>query len=86
MVSIKSYYGDSASAQNNAKMVAVGPVKYYFSYETLVAVESPDGFFVRQNDWSTTTGRHINSIDGGSKEAKARRLTAEEFEEATRTL
>ena len=83
MVSITSYYGNSASAQNNAKVVTTNGVKFYYSYETIVAVEPLNAaLIIRQNDWSTTTGRHLNAIDGGSKAAKAQRLSSEQFMDA----
>lgn len=51
---------------------------FWFSYQTLVAFCKPGaGKFVRQNDWSTTTGKHLNAIDGGNKK---RRLSGEAFE------
>jgi len=34
---------------------------------------------VSQNGWSVTTGRHLTWIDGGSPEAKKRRLSGEDF-------
>ena len=52
---------------------------YYFSYNTLVAIRCNKGLFVRQNVWGNTTGKHLNWIDGGSKEAKAQRLTRDQF-------
>ena len=53
---------------------------YWFSYKTLVAFRGPNGRrVVRQNDWSTTTGKHLNAIDGGDKKA---RLTAAAFGQA----
>ena len=33
--------------------------------------------FVRVNDWSTTTGKHLNAIDGGNKKA---RIAGDKFE------
>lgn len=39
----------------------------WFSYETPVAFRSADSFQVRENDWSVTTGKHLNRIDGGNK-------------------
>lgn len=54
---------------------------FWFSYETLVAFKKIGGErVVRKNDWSTTTGKHLNAIDGGDKEAKAARVTKEVFE------
>jgi hypothetical protein len=34
---------------------------------------------VHTNNWSTTTGRHLNAIDGGGPEAKAARVDAATF-------
>lgn len=46
-------------------------ITLYFSYETLIAFE---GFIggssqkvVIKNQWGVTTGKHLNFIDGGSK-------------------
>jgi hypothetical protein len=80
MISISSYYGKSPSAENNAKCVIVNDVRFYFSYETLVGIETPDRLNVIQNQWGPTTGKHLNAIDSGSEEAKANRLTSEEFQ------
>lgn len=41
---------------------------FWFSYKTLVAFYHPrHGRVVHQNDWSNTTGKHLNAIDGGDK-------------------
>jgi len=51
----------------------------YFSYKTLVAFHTPEsGLIVRENDWSTTTGKHLNYIDGGNKK---NRVSASKFAE-----
>ena len=55
--------------------------QFWFSYKTLIAFYAPDksrlwSTFVRQNDWSTTTGKHLNWIDNGNKKE---RLTSEQF-------
>ena len=55
---------------------------FYFSYRTLVAFTGPRGLTVRENDWGPTTGKHLNWIDGGDKDAKKRRLSGEDFERA----
>jgi hypothetical protein len=48
---------------------------YYFSYSTLVAFQHTlSGLVVRANAWGNTTGKHLNAIDGGSKEAKEKRI------------
>ena len=83
MVKITSYYGNSASAENNAKVVTVLGNKFYFSYETLVAfynAESGERKVV-ENLWGPTTGKHLNAIDGGDKQAKAERVSQDELNE-----
>lgn len=54
---------------------------FYFSYKTCVAFRANGVLTVRVNDWSTTTGKHLNWIDGGSKEAKARRVDGDKFQD-----
>ena len=57
-------------------------ITLYFSYSTLVAFrgyvnEKQYGLFVCKNIWGTTTGKHLNFIDGG---AKTSRLDSDTFE------
>jgi hypothetical protein len=43
--------------------VQVGSLTLNFSYQTVVAFNSPfSGFVISENIWSTTTGRHLNEI------------------------
>ena len=52
----------------------------WFSYRTVIAFQRGFGpIIVRQNDWSNTTGKHLNYIDGGGVEAKRRRLPGDAF-------
>jgi hypothetical protein len=51
----------------------------YFSYKTLIGVRTGGKLFVSQNQWSKTTAKHLNSIDGGSKEALSNRLGVDEW-------
>jgi len=67
MLEISSYYGHSASAHNNAKLIKLNGMSFYFSYETLVAVHTGKELKVVENSWGPTTGRHLNKIDGGKK-------------------
>ena len=40
----------------------------YFSYDTIIAFqEAGREVTVTHNIWSSTTGRHLNEIDGGEK-------------------
>lgn len=58
----------------------VDSLTVWFSYETPVAFQVADGLVVvRQNDWGVTTGKHLSWIDGGSKDAKAKRVSSDVF-------
>ena len=77
-VSISNYGNYSSDNYGSSRLVSVGEIDLYFSYETVVAFRAPGyGLVVRQNDWGTTTGKHLNQIDRGNKKA---RLSGEEFE------
>ena len=73
-------YGPSQN-QNSLVMTMPNGVQIWFSYKTPVAYQVPgEALVVRENDWSTTTGKHLNAIDGGSNEAKRSRLAGTTFE------
>lgn len=56
--------------------VKIGKLQLCFSYNTIVAFESPfSGFVISENIWSTTTGRHLNEIDSD----KSRRINNTKF-------
>jgi len=61
-------------------------VKVYFSYETPIAFTCRARLVVRVNDWKVMTGKHLNSIDGGSCEAKEKRVSGEAFEKSLELL
>lgn len=74
--SVESYSQNTPRA--NCIRVEVGELSLWYSYNTVVAFRSPKtGKVVRVNDWSVTTGKHLNWIDGGNKSA---RISGEEFE------
>lgn len=60
--------------------VTIGELMVTFSYETVIGVSDSQEHITHENIWGTTTGKHLNSLDGGSKEAKAARLGSEDFE------
>lgn len=65
----------------NLTKVTIGSRIYWFSYEECVAFQQTDGTrIVHRNDWSNTTGAHLNKIDGGSAAAVNRRLGPVEFQ------
>ncbi len=76
-------YGEYSSDNYGANSIAIrmGERTVYYSYDTVIAFigyNSKGEYFhcVHQNDWGSTTGKHLNWIDNGNKK---NRLTAEEF-------
>lgn len=41
--------------------------KYWYSYKTLVAFRINGEFHITKNYWGTTTGKHLNWINGDKK-------------------
>ena len=80
---IKSY-GDYSSENYGLHCMLFEDPKgkeFYFSYNTLVAFVHKKNAYeserhVRKKEWGTTTGKHLNWIDGGDKK---HRLSSEEF-------
>lgn len=52
---------------NNLTIVYIGDITIYFSYETPVALWNGRELIVSENEWSRTTGKHLNRIDGGDR-------------------
>lgn len=76
-------YGNYSGGNYGAHTIAVrlGERTVYYSYDTVVAFRgknSKGDYFdcVSVNIWGSTTGKHINWIDGGDKKA---RLCTEDF-------
>lgn len=72
-------YGNYSSSNYGAHCLrfCVGSLSVWYSYKTPIAFYHPStGTVIRQNDWSTTTGKHLNAIDTDKKI----RVTGEEFE------
>lgn len=79
-ISINSYGNYSNNYGTNSIKLIIGSLTLYFSYWTVVAFEDHNnGLKVVQNQWGSTTGKHLNFIDGGNKSA---RLSKKEFDEA----
>jgi len=71
-------YGDYSSKNyGSSRAVQIGSLTLYFSYDTVVAFKDGINLIVSENCWSTTTGRHLNCIDGGRKKD---RLPRDKFE------
>lgn len=76
-----SNYGRYSSGNYGAHslMVDIGPLRLWFSYDTIVAfadVKTGGKIIVRQNDWHSTTGKHLNWISLDKKS----RLPSADFE------
>ena len=58
-------YGDYSSSNYGAHTLQVdlGKLTLYFSYQTVVAYQDiQDGLVCSVNDWTVTTGKHLNWI------------------------
>jgi len=83
--SIRSY-GEYSSDNYGANSLSVQFEDFtlYYSYSTIVAFrDRQEGLIVHKNDWGTTTGKHLNWIDGGCKRT---RLPHEEFQKKLQAM
>ena len=76
-------YGKYSSSNYGANCIVFQTAKgrFWFSYQTMVAFKVFDGtgdFYIRENAWGPTTGKHLNWIDRD----KAKRINTVLFEEA----
>jgi len=68
----------------NYNMVEIGDLELYFSYETCVGFRtSKTGLVVSENIWGSTTGKHLNWLDGGRKDC---RISNSEFKKQLKEL
>ena len=68
-----SYSGNTA---NNNVCVSVNGVTVWFSYTTPIAFQvCGNPLVIRKNEWSNTTGKHLNAID----DDKSKRVDGETF-------
>ena len=72
-------YGDYSSDNYGSHCLefTIGGLSVYFSYKTPIAFFRPRiGLVIRENDWGSTTGKHLNWID----DDKTKRISGIEFE------
>jgi len=75
---IFNYGNYSSNNYGSCRGVEIGNLTLYFSYDTVIAFNSPKtGLVIRENDWSTTTGKHLNAINDNKKI----RIDGEKFQE-----
>jgi len=61
-------YVKKIELSKNFHMITLGNrVTMWFSYETIVAIRIDDRQFVSENEWSNTTGKHLNAIEPNKK-------------------
>ena len=74
---IRSYgqYSSGNYGVNSLEVSFPSGFTLYYSYDTIIAFIGRDGIKIRKNDWSTTTGKHLNWID----EDKEKRIEGEAF-------
>lgn len=75
-VSKRTYGNYSNNYGAHCIEITVGNLSLYFSYDTVVAFSDGSGLVISQNDWGSTTGKHLNAIS----EDKSRRIPHAEFE------
>lgn len=57
----------------NFSVVNFGELTLWFSYQTVIAFDSPvTGQVISENAWGPTTGRHLNYINSDRSERKPR--------------
>jgi hypothetical protein len=72
-MNIRCYYEPSGA---NAMWFSVGPLETWWSYTTCVAFRvSGEMTVIHRNDWSATTGKHLNRIDDNH----SHRVPSDEF-------
>jgi len=82
MIPSWSSYGKVNDA--NTLRFDVSGYTFWYSYKTLVAFKAPNHpLVVHENIWGTTTGKHLNLIDGGRKQE---RIDASNFATMLKTL
>lgn len=70
------HYSSDNYGANSLEMSFPNGFSISYSYDTPIAFIGREGLVIRENDWSTTTGKHLNWIN----EDKSRRISGEEFE------
>lgn len=68
-----SNYGNYSSDNYGAHTLRIDTANLtlWYSYKTIIAYQdAQDGLVVSENAWTTTTGKHLNWIDGGNKKSR----------------
>ena len=63
MADTETWNYDTRPAGNTAHATRIGKLTLYYSYRTIIAFADDGKLVIRKNEWSSTTGRHLNSIN-----------------------
>lgn len=79
------FRNENENSAGNFNSITINGVKFYFSYETCVAVVLREQFsnkvaFCIKNYWGNTTGKHLNRFC----EDKDERLSSDDFDTVLR--
>ena len=70
-------YSENTDNWNCLKLYLQNVTLWNSNHTPVAFRKSGSPLVVRENDWNTTTGKHLNWIDGGNKSA---RINGAEFE------
>ena len=71
-----SYNTSQSYVKSRASKWSANGVIFYKSYDTIIAFKTMDNLLkVCENCWSSTTGKHLNWLDGGNKKNRLDRET-----------
>ena len=66
-VSKRTYGNYSNNYGAHCIEISVGTLTLYFSYDTVVAFSDDFGLVISENNWGSTTGKHLNAISENKK-------------------
>jgi len=52
---------------NNFHKMTAGQLSFYFSFETCIAFKDGLEYYISENIWSNSTGKHLDMIDPDKK-------------------
>jgi hypothetical protein len=65
---LPSWSSYASSSNINALRFDIGGYTFWYSYKALIAFRAPGHpLIVSENQWTATTGKHLNLIDGNKK-------------------
>ncbi len=78
-VKISNYENYSSENYGSSRVVHIGSLSLYFSYETVIAFSDAGEQKTSINVWGSTTGKHLNWICPNKKERLPRNIFEKEL-------